>query len=118
MKDAQWGRRGELGSGIGNCKLVGLILAELLHGLAAVVGVNGKGWAGIGWFVFEEHSRLLGKLGNKPLYPAFQRCLLKTCDRNGKELIDRQLASPKLNRGRHGHEVELALPLCCSSRCK
>src|ERR1700732_5306702 len=98
--------------------LVGLILAKLLHWLAAVVGVNGKGWAGSGWFVLEEHSRLMGKLGNKPLYAAFQCCFLKTCDRGGKALISQQLSNSTLNRGRHGHEYELALPLCCSNRCK
>jgi len=69
-------------------------------------------------FLLEVHSRFVGKFGNKSMYSALQGCILKTFDRNGKRLINRQPPISKLNRGWQGYEVERVLGLRYGMRSK
>ncbi len=69
-------------------------------------------------FLLEEHPRFAGKFVDKSMYSALQRCILKTCDRNGKRLINRQPPISKLNRGWQGYEVERVLWLRYGMRSK
>jgi hypothetical protein len=68
--------------------------------------------------LFEKYSRLLGKVGDKPLDAALQRCVLETGNRHRKRSIYRQLAISMLATQGHGHEAELGLPLRCCNRDK
>jgi hypothetical protein len=100
-------------------QLIRFILTESLHTLSAVKGMDQQSRTGrVDQFLLEEHSRLARKRGNKSMYSALQRCIVKTRDRNGKRLINRQSPNSRLNRGRHGHEVEAVLGLCHGMRCK
>ena len=68
-------RRRQLRARIGDGQFVGFILAEFLHGLAAVVRMNLERWGGAGLGA-ERNSSLPGKLRYEPLDFAVQRCIV------------------------------------------
>ena len=109
-QDAQRGRRRELRAGIGDGQFVGFVLAEFLHGLAAVVGMDLQRRRGARLWA-ERNSSLPRKLSCEPLNLAVQRSIVASGDGNRERLIDRQLPGAGLNAGGHGHQVELGLGL-------
>src|SRR5712691_11107362 len=119
MEDTQRIGCCELRTRLADCQLIGFILTEFLHSLSTLSSMDQQSrTGGVDQFLLEGHSRLARKLGNKSVYSALQRCILKTRDRNGKRLINRQPSHARLNRGRHGHEVEPVLGLSHGMRCK
>src|SRR6266705_787591 len=119
MQDAQGRRRRELCTRLGDHKLIRFIVAEPLLPLTVVDGVNqqSRTWR-VERFLFEEHSRFAGKLGNKSMYSALQHCIPGSRERNRKRLIDGQSPDAKLHRSWHGQEIGRTLRLCLGMRSK
>src|SRR6266567_797588 len=80
-QDAKRRRRGELSAGIGDGQFVGFVFTELLHGLAAVVGVDLQRWRGARHGT-ERDSSLARKLYLESLDFAVERGVVSAADYN------------------------------------
>src|SRR5215469_57093 len=93
-----------------NRELVRFVLAELLHGFEALLGVHSQ-CCGRADLRPEWNTSLKGKLRNKPLHTRLKRGIMSTRHADGERLSDWKRPGARLNAGRYRHPIDRGLRL-------